>query len=731
MKKTTLACSIALTTLPPILGLGQASASALEEIIVSAQKRDQSITEVPAAVAAYSGDHLEDSKVDDLRDLQLLSPNLSIRTELSPSQSSFFIRGLGTSGSGNLEQSVGVYIDGVYRGRPGSALQDLMDIQRVEILRGPQSSIFGRNNSAGAIAIHTEKPSQEFSAKADMTYGSEGLKQIRGSFGGAITDSVAYRFNIAHREADTYIENLRGDNDKLVDRDSFRGQLFFDLTESTSLRVIGDYSDSFDRCCVGPTIFLADTDAAGPLGTGTIASTSKGAFNANGTPGTLYDPFDRKISTNQAFGQDAEGAGISTELTHDFESDMTLTVIASRRYFDTESLALFETSGSIIQGFSDRSQAIDENSFEARLAGESSGGINWLTGVYYFDQAIDETTTVNNFSGTIFTSDSEYTAESYAAFGQIDYMFNEQWGLTTGLRYSTEEKEAGIISTGPVAFPGAQGNGTLENDDDEWMGDIALRYEMGDIGSIYARYGRGYKSGGMTVRPFGVPLEQMTFSPETVDAFEIGSKLILLEQRLFLNSAIFYQEASDLQVQAWNGFSYVTRNAAEVETLGLELEYTFALSDQWTLNGGATYLDSEYGSFENAPAPIGSTLPQQNLTGETPLQSPEWTITGGIEHAKALANTGWEIKTRLDYRYTSEQTTDLANNDLYANDSVFELSAGIKFAQIEGGLAVQLWGKNITDEDIINTGVNTPRTSSAYVFVNAPATYGITLSYQY
>jgi len=705
----------------------------LEEIIVTAQKRAQSIMDVPAAVAAYGGERLAQSGIDDLADVQMISPSFSLRTEKSPSETSFFVRGLGTTGSGNFEQSVGVYIDGVYRGRPGAALQDLKGIERMEILRGPQSSIFGRNNSAGAVAIHTLKPSDDFALKLDATYGSDALKHIRGSLSGPATDNLAYSIDFSHKETDTYIVNTQGEND-FIDRHSIRAQFIYTPSLDTEIRVIADYSDSFDRCCIGPMIFVADADVP-VFSSGTISNVSKGTATQGDIEGTLYDPFNHKVSTNQEYGEDATDKGISVQLDHTFDNQMDFTAIASHREYVPDSVSIFEPTGSILQGRAEESQAIDENSLELRIAG-STDSINWLGGLYLFDQEIAQALLASRAvpSGrvTMIDTDSSYTAESQAVFGQLEYTPNEEWGFTAGLRYSQEEKYADIAATGLLAGASRTGAvaGDINLDDDEWMGDLSARRELGEQGSVYLRYGRGYKSGGMVLNPLGLAIDDLSYDPETVDSIELGAKLILLDGQLFLNGALFSQIASDLQVQSWTGVGYATRNAAEVDTIGLELEYIYAVSEDIRFTGGFVYLDSKYKDFMDAPAPLGSSSPSQNLDGEAPLQAPDWTITGGIEKTWHL-NGDWEVIAHADYRYTSEYTTDLANDDLFANGSTFQVNGGVQFKRADGSFGIKLWGKNLTGEEIINTGLGVPSSESAWVLINKPATYGLTVMYEY
>ena len=222
-------CAAAAVLAGGIIGsAAPAAAQGIDVIIVTAQKREQTLSDVPIAVSAFSGDALEQAQVDNLNDLQFISPNLIVAQGPQGSEVSFTIRGIGSpSNDRGFEQSVGVYIDGVFRGRQGSALQDLVDIERVEVLRGPQSTIFGRNNSAGALSIVTKQPEFEFGGTFDATYGSEDLFRVRGSVTGPIIeDRVAFRLTASHNERGGFVENLVGDDLGEYDRQTIRGQLF-------------------------------------------------------------------------------------------------------------------------------------------------------------------------------------------------------------------------------------------------------------------------------------------------------------------------------------------------------------------------------------------------------------------------------------------------------------------------------------------------------------------------
>ena len=483
----------------------------LEEITVYAQKRAQSILEVPVSVASYDGDLLEQAQVRDLSDLQQVAPSLVFNSSSGATQSIMTIRGIGTAGQNSgLEQSVGVFIDGVYRGRPGSALSDFVDIDSVEVLRGPQGTLFGRNTSAGVISVRSKKPSYESGGSVSISAGSLGYQQIKASATGPlIDDKLAYRLSGTWHERDGYIEDdVTGDEYNNKDRTTVRGQLLWDITDETSLRIMADYTETDEVCCAPVPVFY------GPATLGLIASNPSpfgagltiGAPFQDGTPGTAVSPEhtfagiytdigDYKTNRNSEFAGDDSfiDGGISAELETSLTDNIDLTAIVAHRFFETSPYGDIDmTSADIWRG--GRGQDIEENSFELRLSG-TTDAIDWTAGFYYFDQEIDgkgdfswgtdgetylsavglarllgqgvgtpsapgpaqaQLLQANLLTGALANTgvkeDISYEAESVALFGQATWNITEALSWTFGLRYSEEEKKADYLVTSNDPF---------------------------------------------------------------------------------------------------------------------------------------------------------------------------------------------------------------------------------------------------------------------------------------
>lgn len=806
------------------------SGTELEEITVYAQKRAQSILEVPVSVASYDGDLLEQAQVRDLSDLQQVAPSLVFNSSSGATQSIMTIRGIGTAGQNSgLEQSVGVFIDGVYRGRPGSALSDFVDVESVEVLRGPQGTLFGRNTSAGVISVRSKKPSYESGGSVSISAGDLGYQQIKASATGPlIDDKLAYRLSATWHERDGYIEDaVTGEEYNNKDRTTVRGQLLWDITDETSLRIMADYTETDEVCCAPVPVFY------GPGTLGLIANPSSpfgaglsiGAPFQNGTPGDYVAPEhtfsngvytdigDYKTNRNSEFGGDDSfiDGGISAELETSLTENIDLTAIVAHRFFETSPYGDVDmTSADIWNG--GRGQDIEENSFELRLSG-TSDAVDWTAGFYYFDQEIDgkgefnwgedagnylaqvgaaRLITVEGVApataiGQLFAAnllvgpdtanpaiagsgakeDISYEAESVALFGQATWNITEALSWTFGLRYSEEEKEASYLTTSNDPFSQVNllnisqelfnslrplqvhlpvGATSDKYDDDDLSFATSVNYEFSENVSGYARYAQGYKAGGLNLNGTvgqtpGNPVANLAnndFASESTDSFEFGVKSFLLDRTLQLNATVFYQTVEDFQVNSFDGAGFTLQNAGEIEGKGLEIDYTWTPSENWMVTGGLVLQDIEYADFKTGSTTIAQqeaaglqaraegAVPPQDLTGDTPNFVSDVTYAGSVTYLHEV-NQDMMLKLGTSYRFRSDYTTGQDNDKFTENDDYWIVNANITLEASDESWAVELWGRNLTDEEVINIGFDTPlQTGSFSAFVEAPMTWGVT-----
>lgn len=430
----------------------------LEEIVVTATKRSQSLQEIPVAVSVTSGETIEKAQIQDIADLQSVVPSLRVSQLQNSTNTNFTIRGFG-NGANNpgIEPSVGVFIDGVYRSRSAAAISDLPKLDRIEVLRGPQSTLFGKNASAGVISVVTAKPSGEQDGWALASFGNFGEVIAKGYYENAITDNVAFSVSASSNTRDGYATNLvTGSKVNDRDRQAFRGQLLINPSADTEIRLIADYDTLDEKCCFAVNILSGPTLAAINLSGGQVVANDPEALTFFGN----VDP------TNEL-----DNSGISMQVDHAF-SNLTLTSITSLRNVDS----LFNidadfTSSDIL----DNRIATDIDTFtqEIRLASTGAAKLDWMIGGYYFDESIDYVNAlpfgvgfrpytdllsqggvsvveaglglpVGTFGNQNIETKEQSTLsnQAYSIFATLDYPVSEQLTATIGLNYTKDEKQA-------------------------------------------------------------------------------------------------------------------------------------------------------------------------------------------------------------------------------------------------------------------------------------------------
>ena len=827
----------------------------LEEVTVYAQKREQSILEVPVSVATYSNEALNRAQIRDLSELQQVAPSVVFNSSTGATQSILTIRGIGTAGQNSgLEQSVGVFIDNVYRGRPGAALGDFVDLESIEVMRGPQGTLFGRNTSAGVISVRSAQPEQEFGGHVSVGVGDFGFRQVRGAVTGPITDNLAWRLAGTWQDRDGYIDDtFSGEEWNDRDRYTARGQLLWDINETTSLRLIADYTETDERCCVPVQIFDASSallliDSPGGLG---ALSPVFGNFNIgiplqDGVPGSTSpqevtfdgqftdpDDFEGTRTTAASADDSFEDGGVSAELNTAIGDSIDMTLIGAYRFFETEPFGDIDMrTADIWRG--GRGQDIDEISLEVRFSG-TRGNADWTIGGFYFDQDIKGTgrfewgehgaaylsqvgiarlltdpevigagATVADMLGTGLidvgnaapggpanplnwspsaaiagTGASEtvdYNSESIAVFGQVTFNFSERLSWTIGGRFTDEEKEASYLTEADDPFSARDlraaslsGNDGLfwalrplqvhltsdpasdDFEDDDFSVATNLNFEFSENVSVFARFAQGYKAGGLNLNGTigqqpGDPTPSFAnnqFDSETSDSYELGMKSFLFDRTLQLNATLFYQETEDFQTNSFDGVTFTLRNAGEIEGLGLEVDYTWMPTDYWTFSGGLVWQDIEYAEFTNASSTIAQQeaaglraralgiVPDQDLTGETPNFVSDVTWSNSIAYSRPIAD-GLAFNLAASWRYRSSFNTAQDADILAEQDDLWTLNATVGIGAMDDKWRLELWGKNLTDETVLNIGFDTPaQTGSFSAFIEPPRMVGGTVSYNF
>ncbi len=796
-----------------IVALGAASASqaqtqesqstTLDEIIVTATKRPETVFDVPVAVTAYTAQQLEDAQVRDVRDLQLVAPTLSVNSSTGSTQTFFTIRGVGTPGQNTgLEQSVGVFIDGVYRGRPGAAMGDLVDIAQIEVLRGPQGTLFGRNTSGGVINVRSELPRFVREARVEASLGDYNFRQARATVTGPVVDDVlAARLTASFQQRDGYVnDTVSGDAYNDRDRWAIKGQLLWNLSANATLRVIADYAKTAEACCVAVPTFYGPSGAALAALGGTLRSGTP--FTYGPFAGTRVDNHVYDVALNpatQRMDDSSTDRGISAQLDWNLGA-ADLTVIAARRSFKTlPTIDADYTSLDLLTQVS--GQDITEGSIEVRMASaDADAKLEWLVGAFLFSQDIFADQEIRygaNFrayveaitprvtvapgvtvpvlrrleqavgvpigtfvaQGVAVNDDYDYESRSAAVFGHATYNVTEALSVTGGLRYSREEKSADyriqsfdrlsqIPLVGPLApfaalralqqFPAVTPFSDSFTDDDV-SGTVSAGYRVNDQVNLFARYARGYKSGGYNLSRTapqttpGAPTanpRNVVFDPETVDAFELGGKFRFLDGRAQLNANLFSQTLEGYQTNAFDGTAFRIINAGGVDSRGLEWDYRLRLTDELTLDGGGTWQDISYSDFANASptaaqAALGATT--QDLTGRTPNFVSDILISGGATYERPISGA-LGIRANLNYLYRSSYATAQDLDPLSVQDGYVLLNASVGIGSLDQGWGLEFWVRNLTDERVLNLAFDTPfQTGNQSGVMEPPRMTGVTL----
>lgn len=743
----------------------------LEEVVVTAQKREQNLQDVPVAVSAFTGAMLEQSGVKDMFDLQNNAPSLIVTQSQTSTTTAFSIRGIFTSSQNfGLEPSVGLYVDGVYRARQGSMINNLVDVAGVEVLRGPQGTLFGRNTPAGAITMQTAMPDFNGEGFIEATAGDYNLWGLNAAKSlSVIEDVLAIRGTGFVMKRDGYVDIVNGDNDAINDRDRWGGRLqaLYTPGDALTFRFIADYSEVNEICCAAGTwknnFFAQDL----PPGSAPKVGTDTFITEAGGTVVDQRDFYDYRVSVARPPRSENEDAGLSMQI--DWEADaFTLTSITAWRYhdsYDNADIAFTDLDGAYRINDAEQSQFTQElriaNSYET---------FNYVAGLYYYQQELDNdrqsivgddlwlivgSPLPNTFvAGTGSRDINEQDHTSYAIFGQTDINLGDTLVLTAGLRWTYEDKDLSNTYTqdapptfspalpnwGFYLFPPLAPTPDIDEsfDDDRLTGTVKLSWFWDEQSMLYASYGTGYKSGGVNADRIE-PVLPVAFDAETSESWEIGMKTELPGQALRLNVALHRTDTEDLQTVSFQGGGFALTNAGTAETYGVEVDLFWLPTDTTTLTLAYAYNHGEYAEFEEGPCwtgtPWHTDQPDPGLQPDGTCDRSGGDIASNPENVLVLtANQDFRLSDSIsgfvygEYIYTDERMTDVNNDPVKYDDSfdTINLRAGLLFERYATRLT--LWARNVTDEDSTDTIADATAQDGRFVaYFKEPRTWGLTL----
>jgi iron complex outermembrane recepter protein len=705
----------------------------IEEVIVTAQKRAESSQEVPISIQAFSGDSLTKIGVDDTDDLGFATPGLQMNQGGVANLP--FIRGIGSQDATPAQDnSVSTYVDGVLQASvTGSALV-FNNIERVEVLKGPQGTLFGRNTTGGVINIITKDPSQETALDVSLSYGDYETASFGGYGTTGITDNLTADIAVyLSDQGEGYSDNLTNGDDvnKREDDVNLRSKWKFTGEDSAATFIVGysEFSDDMGYVRGAPE---GSVDLAG-----------------NTMPGDEWD-----IRNDTAAYADFENAGVSLKFEKDFSFMDLVSITAWNRneldsFTDNDFSALYFNNAEV--DFYERT-ATQEFQF---LSNDADSNLTWIGGLYFLDQHAWGRFTIIGpqlAAGGINTLQLNGTIDStsIAGFGEIAWNFTDATRLTAGLRWTRDKREFegdNIIMFGALANPNEgffdDPNGTLvvlphpkaEESWEEPTYRVVLDHHLNDEVMVYASYNRGFRSGNFITAVGFTGAPQEPFNPEFVDAYEIGMKSDLLDGAVRANASAYFYKVEDLQFQILQGLSTVTVNAAEAEIKGAELDLTWEPTGDLTFMFGASYIDGEYTNFPNAisniplPFPPGgnAAVPAViDVKGNQVGGSPEWAVTGAVTYARQTDSGEYSLAARASYNDGFPWEPD--GRLQQPNYTILNVSAGWRAPSDKWG--VRLTGKNLLDEyySVTTRSVNVHGDFQA---PGAPRTYYVTVDYKF
>lgn len=704
---TTLSTAVALA-----FSSAWANALALEEVVVTAQKRSESVQDVPLSITAISADDLAKAGITNTTDIVKLAPSLTFAQGNNRQNSGFSIRGVGTQVfSIGVENSVAVVIDDVSTVQAGQSLANLADIERIEVLRGPQSTLFGKSASAGLLNVVTKAPSEEFEGSVEYQVTDDDQNRITGSVSGPLSDSVRYRISGHWDELEGYLDNLTT-GDSLNDSESsgVRGKLRWDVKADVQVDLGVYYSEDEGNCC---NLTWEQLDP-----TAQVFGIVPGAVAEGITPSDENRTVRRDIITES----NSDNSGINLRVNAEV-GEFTLTSITAADNWQYKNLEdvdfsdvnvfAFFTAGQQNGGFASSSEVeTDFLSQEIRLASPVSDTHDYLVGFYYADAETDRLFRRNIGLSILPSSwDAVASTESMALFGQFNWRPSPALEISAGLRWNDEEIKIDYVNNlDPVT-----GKANNDDTDSEVLGNLSAQYVLSDDVMLYARYAQGYKGQAFNVvTGFTQNDADNPVAPETADSFELGLRSTLWDQRLQFNATLFYTEYSDFQAQNTTitpegEFINKLRNVGELETSGLELESVALLSENLRVNMGLTYLDTEIIEFEGAPCYPGQTEAEgcvndiQDLDGSSLPNAPEWKYYVAANYTMPLGDLPFDGFVDLSYNWQDETHFGLSDGPIGSQDSygIANLSVGI-MEKDAGRYQVTLFVNNIADESYRN-----------------------------
>lgn len=664
-------------------------ATALGAVTVTATRREATLQEVPVAVSVIDGEQLERDNRNNVASIVQQVPTLNYRAGASNKDTSLFIRGVGTiSTSPGVEPTVATVVDGVVFGRPGQSTLDLLDLERIEVLRGPQGTLFGKNASAGVLNVVSKAIPEQTQGYVDYShFGGGDENRLRFGIGGRLSEQFKGSLSTLWGDYDGNVENVASGHDvNGYERKGARGKLEFEPNEDLRLTLIADYMRGEDT-----------------LPSGVITSASA-AFASQLRPVTP-NAHNRDINSDFKTHVEDENQGLSAQLDWQL-GDYTLTSISAWRgwdntqYQDGDRRALLPVTASHDKGTVD----YDQYSQEFRLTSPKGQFNEYVLGAFYMHGTSSETyqrLSVNGGVANTGRADYSTTNDSVALFGENTFNFTDDLRAIFGLRWTHDDLEYDHrrVSTSATAVTGIQPSTASSGsvDEDGWSGRTGLQYDFNDNLTGYVTYSRGYKGPAYNVFFNMQPRDTGALKPETSDAYEIGLKSTALDNRLTANLAVFHTDYDNYQANFFDTVAnqVVTRlvNAGKVKTQGVELDASFQATSRLKLSTAVAYTKARVDHF-NCPAGAAANC---NIDGGRLPFTPDWKTYLRADYVIPLDN-GLDVELSSDYSWQDAVQFSLDQNPDTVQGAYGIWNASIALADYNDGWRVALLGKNLGDK---------------------------------
>jgi iron complex outermembrane receptor protein len=716
---------------PVQVAQAQVAQRGLEEIIVTAQRREENLQTTPVAVTAFSADALDSLQIENTQDIAKAVPNLTlIPVTASRSTLQVGLRG-GAEQTGGLvlsESAMSVYVDDVYRGRLSAANIELSDIERIEVLRGPQGTLYGRNAFSGALKIVTRTPGEDRWANASLGYGAFDEIKAQGSFGTPIADGIGASVALLYRERDGYVFNPALNRDLGEEKNfAVRGKLA--LFGNETLKATATLAYTRDRNdAAGPTLIPVRFNEA-PFPARAFVTDSSRAIPLGTTPYTSLTPIDPRGATDQF----AATLDVSAELGAVTLRSITGYVdIDDEFYFDFSGgtrlpTGQFRANGLVRDSVAQTEQFSQELQAQGRAFDDR---LDWIAGLYYLNE---KSTQVFNdqlvlvpavpVAFTFLPTTLQPTTNSYAAFTQGTFAVTDKLRLTAGLRYTKDKKKQTATIQNQFSDRSAPGAAlvpiNLSPSFSSWTPKFSIDYQITDDAFVYASVSRGFKAGGFNGIAIGNPtVLRFVYAPQTVWAYEAGLKLTSFDGRLRTNLVAFRNEFTDLQqTQQIGPGSFATNNVGNARLDGIELEVTAAIADGFTLFGNLGLMDEKYKSLN--PLADAAVFGGRRL----PLVA-KWNFQAGFNYQSEPVVAGrFKVLLNTTYKHTGSYYS-VVNNQLRTNGYGL-LDASVGLATEDDRWSLTFAGKNIFDKVYFTTAA-----TAAAIAVGEPRSWMLTLRWK-